>query len=103
MGNEKGPIFVKIRLFFGRPIKCFNKKEKVKLHLPYRVKDKELDLFNFHIFASHYQTIRGMTTKHFPCNFPSLKDFFTKNLPEPHCHVSAERMLHWENSGSGQK
>ena len=84
VGNKKGPIFVKVRLFFGRPIKRFNKKQKVKLHLPYRVKDKNSDLFNFHIFASHYQAIRGMTTKHFPCNFPSLKDFFSKNLPEPH-------------------
>ena len=103
VGNEKGPIFVKVHLFFGRPIKHFNKKEKFKFHLPYRVKDKKSDLFNLHIFASHYQTIRAMTTKHFPCNFLSLQDFFSKNLPEPHCHVSVERMLHWENLGSVQK
>ena len=47
VGNETGPIFVKVHPFFGRPVgemcedKRFNEKEKVKLHLPYRVKDKE--------------------------------------------------------------
>ena len=108
-GNETGPIFVKVHPFFGRPVgemcedKRFNEKETVKLHLPYRVKDKESDLFNFHIFANHYRNIRAMTTKNMPCSFPSLEDFLSKTLPEPHCHVSAERMLHWVNSGSGQK
>ena len=47
VGNETGPIFVKVHSFFGRPVgemcedKRFNEKEKIKLHLPYRVKDKE--------------------------------------------------------------
>ena len=109
VGNETGPIFVKIHPFFGRPVgemckdKCINKKEKVKLHLPYRVKDEESDLFNFRIFANHYRNIRAMTTKNMPCNFPCLEDFLSKTLPELHCHVSAELMLHWINSGSGQK
>ena len=44
-----------------------------------------------------------MTTKKIPCNFPSPEDFVSKTLPEPHCHVSAERILHWVHSGSGQK
>ena len=38
-----------------------------------------------------------------PCNFPSLEDFLSKTVPEPHCHVSAEHLLHWVSSGSGQK
>ena len=67
--NETEPIFVKVHPFFSRPVgemcedKCFNAKEKVKLHLPYKVKDKESDLFNFHVFAKHYKNIRAMTTK----------------------------------------
>ena len=67
--DETGPIFVKVHPLFGRPVgemcedKLFNEKEKVKLHLPYRVKDKESDLFNFHIFAKHYKNIRAMTKK----------------------------------------
>ena len=106
--NEIGPNFVKVRPFFGRTVgemcedKCFNEKDKVKVRLPYRSKDKESDLFNFHIFASHDQNIRAMTSKNMPCNFPSLKDCFSKTLPELHCHVSAERMLRWVNSGTGQ-
>ena len=109
VGNETRPIFVKVHPFFGRPVgemcedKRFNENEKVKLHLPYRVKDKESDLFNFHIFPNHYKNMKAMTSKNMPCNFHSLEDFFSKNLPEPHCHVSAECMLHWVNSGSGQK
>ena len=109
VGNETGPIFVKVHPFFGRPVgemcedKRFNEKEKFKLHLPYRVKNKESDLFNFHIFANHCRNIRAMTTKNMPCNFPSLEDCLSKTLPEPHCHVSVEHMLHWVNSGSGHK
>ena len=108
VGNETEPIFVKIHPFFDRPVgemckdKCFNEKEKVKLHLPDRVKDKESDLFNFHIFANHYKNIKVMTTKNMPGNFSSLEDFLSKTLPEPHCHVSAKHLLHWVNSGSGQ-
>ena len=58
VGNKTKPIFVKVHPFFGRPVgemcedKQFNEKEKVKLYLPYRVKDKESDLFNFHICKS---------------------------------------------------
>ena len=54
--NETGPIFLKFHPFFDRPVgkmcedKRFNKKEKVKLHLPYRVKYGESDIVNFHIF-----------------------------------------------------
>ena len=109
VGNKTGPIFVKVHPFFGRPVgemcedKHFNEKEKVKLHFPYRVKDKESDLFNFHIFANHYKNIKAMSKKDMLCHFHSHKDFLSKTLPEPHCHVSAERMLHWVNSGSGQK
>ena len=46
VGNETGPIFVEAHPSFGRPVgemcedKHFNGKEKVKLHLSYRVKDK---------------------------------------------------------------
>ena len=106
--NETGPIFVKVPPIFGRLVremcedKRFNEKKKVKLYLPYRVKGKESDLFNFHIFAKNYKNIRAMTTKNMPCNFPSLEDFLSKTLPEPHFHVSAERLLHWVNSGSDQ-
>ena len=56
--NETGPIFVKVHPFLGTPVgemcedKRFNETEKVKLYLPYKVKDKESDLFNFHIFAN---------------------------------------------------
>ena len=63
VGNETGPIFGKVHPFFGRPVgevcevKCFHEKENVKVHLPYRVKDKESDLFNFHIFVNHYRNI----------------------------------------------
>ena len=72
VGNKTGPIFVKAHPFFRRPVgemledNRFNEKEKVKLHLRSRVKDKESDLFNFHIFASHYQNIRTMTRKNMP-------------------------------------
>ena len=66
------------------------------------IKDEESDLFNFHIFANYYQNIRAVTTKNILCNFPSPEDFVSKTLPEPHCHVSAERILHWVHSGSGQ-
>ena len=109
VGNETGPIFVKVHPFFGRLVgemcedKRFNEKEKVKLHLCYRVKDKESDLFKFYIFANHYKNIKAMTTKNMPCNFHSFEAFLSKTLPEPHCHVSAEHMLHWVNSRSGQK
>ena len=109
VGNETGPIFVKVPPFFGRPVgemcedKRFTEKEKVKLHLPYRVKDKESDLFNFNVFANHHKNVKAMTTKNLPCNFHSLDDFLSKTLPETHCHVSAKRMLHLVNSGSGQK
>ena len=102
--NETGPIFHPI---FGRPFgemcedKRFNEIERVKLHLPYRVKEEELDIFNVHIFANHYKNIQAMTTKNMSCNFYSLEDFLSKNLPEPHFHVSVERMLHWVNLGSG--
>ena len=84
VGNETGLIFVKVLPFFGRPVgemcedNCFNEKEKVKLHLPYRVKDKESDPFNFHIFANHYKDIKAITTKNMPCNFHSLQDSFPK-------------------------
>ena len=84
VGNETGPIFVKVLPFFGRPVgemcedNCFNEKEKVKLHLTYRVKDKESDPFNFHIFANHYKDIKATTTKNMPCNFHSLEDSFPK-------------------------
>ena len=44
-----------------------------------------------------------MTTKSMSYNFDSPEDFFFKTLPEPRCHVSAERILHWVNSGSGRK
>ena len=44
-----------------------------------------------------------MITKNMSCNFHYLEDFLSKTLPEPHCHLSAERMSHWVNSGSGQK
>ena len=113
VGNETGPIFVKIHPVFGRPVgemcedKYFNEKEKVKLHLSHRVKKNESDLFNLHfqhVFANLCQNIRAMTTKNIPCNFPSFEDFLSKTLPEPpHSHISAERMLHWVNLGSGQK
>ena len=106
---KQDPFLLRFIHFFGRPVgemcedKHLNEKEKVKLHLPYKVKDKESDLFNFHIFANHYKNIKTMSKKNMPCNFHSHKDFLSKTLPEPHCHVSAERMLHWVNSGSGQK
>ena len=44
-----------------------------------------------------------MITKNMPCNFHSLEDFLCKTLSEPPCHVSAERLLHWVSSRSGQK
>ena len=44
-----------------------------------------------------------MTTKNMPCNFHPPDDFLFKTLPESPCHVSAERMLHWINSGPGHK
>ena len=49
--NETRAIFVKVHPFFGRPVgemcedKRFNEKEKIKLHLPYRVKVKESRFF----------------------------------------------------------
>ena len=109
VGNETGPIVVKVHPCFGRLVgemcedKRFNEKEKVKLHLCCRVKDKESDLFKFYIFANHYKNIKAMTTKNMLCNSHSFEAFLSKTLPEPHCHVSAERMLHWVNSRSGQK
>ena len=78
--------------------KRFNEKEKVKLHLSYRVKDNESDIFNFHIFANHYQNIIAMTTKNMPCNFPFFENFLYKTLSEPHCHVSAERLTALDKS-----
>ena len=86
VGNETGSIFVKVHLFFGRPVgemcedKRFNEKKKVKLHLPYRVKDKESDLFNFHIFGNHYKNIKAMNKKNMPFNFHSLEDFPFQNF-----------------------
>ena len=44
-----------------------------------------------------------MTTKSMPCDFSPLEDFLLKTLPESRCRVSTEHLLHWVNSGSGQK
>ena len=83
--------------------KRFNEKEKVKLHLSYRVKDNESDIFNFHIFANHYQNIIAMTTKNMPCNFPFLRIFFTKPCQSHIVMFLQNVLLHWINPGSGQK
>ena len=106
--NERRPISGKVHPFFGRPVgemckeKHFNEKEKVKRHLPYIVKEKESDIFSIHIFANHYKNIKVMPTKNMPDNLSSLEDFLSTILPEPHCKVSAEHLLHWVNSESGQ-